>query len=345
MSALALLTALLIGPLLLGACGSPATDGPPDAPTSAPSSSPPSAAPSSAAPSSAAPSSTAPAPDAEPPVAAGSSADLEVDGRPVELAVPAGYDASDPAPLLVALHGFGDSPAGVDEGLGLRDEAARRGMLYALPEGTPDPAGRLFWDAADACCGFDAEPVDDSGYLAEVIRTIADAYAVDPARVAVVGHSNGGFMAYRMACDHADLVTVAVSLAGAMPADDGACSPSEPVTVVQAHGTADTVIAFDGGGTPGGDYTSAPGSAAAWARLDGCADEPRDAAGALDLDTGLAGAETSVASYAGCAAGARVELWTIDGGSHSPSLGDAFAHGVLDVVADPTAAAASGAGR
>src|SRR5690606_30047136 len=138
-------------------------------------------------------------------------------------------------------------------------------------------------------------------------------------RVALVGHSNGGFMAYRAACDHADLVRLVVSVAGAMAADDAACAPERPVSVVQAHGTADPVVSFDGGnladvGLPeGAAYPSAADSVAAWARLDRCDDEPV-AAGTLDLDVGLPGAETSVAAYSGCAGDVRVELWTIDGG-------------------------------
>ena len=62
---------------------------------------------------------------------------------------------------------------------------------------------------------------------------------VDPYRIYVAGHSNGGFMSYRLACTHADRIAAIVSLAGATfdtPAD---CSPTEPVAVLQIHGTAD----------------------------------------------------------------------------------------------------------
>jgi polyhydroxybutyrate depolymerase len=50
-------------------------------------------------------------------------------------------------------------------------------------------------------------------------------------------------MAYRMACDHADQVAAIVSLAGAMYEDTARCTPSEPVGVLQIHGTADDTIA------------------------------------------------------------------------------------------------------
>jgi len=257
---------------------------------------------------------------------------MEIGGRPVDLGVPPTADPAEPAPLLVLLHGFGSDPARVDAQLGLREEAAARGVLYAVPEGTLGADGRRFWNASDACCGRDRSGVDDSAYLALVIRTLAATYAVDPARVAVVGYSNGGFMAYRTACDHADLVSVVVSLAGAMPADDDACRPSRPVTVVQAHGTDDAVIAAGGGRREGHAYPSAPESAEAWARFDGCAAGPAVAPSSRDLWTTSPGAETTVTAWSGCAPGARVELWSIAGAGHAPEPSGGFADAVLDAV-------------
>ncbi|MFC8600093.1 alpha/beta hydrolase family esterase [Isoptericola sp. NPDC057191] len=263
---------------------------------------------------------------------AGAAGTVDVGGRPVQVQVPPGYDPASPAPLLVVLHGFGSDPARVDDLLGLREEAAARGALYVLPEGTTGPDGRRFWNASDACCGAERADVDDSAYLALVVRTLATTYAVDPRRVAVVGYSNGGFMAYRTACDHADLVSTVVSLAGAMPADGRACRPSRPVRVVQVHGTDDPVIRAAGGRREGHAYPGAAASAAAWARLDDCPAPPLTAPGLRDLDTAVPGAETTVTTWAGCADGTSVQLWSIAGADHSPALGTAFATAVLDVA-------------
>ncbi|MFB7798277.1 alpha/beta hydrolase family esterase [Isoptericola sp. NPDC056134] len=263
---------------------------------------------------------------------AGTTGVVDVGGRPVQLHVPPAYQPDLPAPLLVVLHGFGSDAARADAMLGLRDQALARGVLYALPEGTEGPDGRRFWNATDACCGADRAGVDDSAYLAQVIRTLAATYAVDPARVAVVGYSNGGFMAYRTACDHADLVSVVVSLAGAMPADDGACRPSRSVTVVQAHGADDPVIRAGGGVRDGHAYPAAAESAAAWARHDGCAAAPVTAPDRRDLDSAVPGAETRVTTWGGCTGGAEVGLWSIAGADHSPSLAPAFATALLDLV-------------
>jgi polyhydroxybutyrate depolymerase len=268
-------------------------------------------------------------------IAPGESGTVDVDGRPFELAVPVDYDAAGSAPLLVLLHGLGSNPERVDAFWPLRAAAAAHGALFALPQGTTADDGRRFWNAGDACCDFDRSGVDDSTYLADVITEISRTYVVDPARVAVVGYSNGGFMAYRMACEHADLVSHVVVTAGAAPADPARCEPVEPVDVLHVHGTDDPVIEYDGGNFGLADYPSAADSVAAWARLDGCDTGPADHDETIDVDVAIPGAETSVTTYDGCADDARVELWSVGGADHGPSFGLDFAEAVLEFITNP----------
>src|SRR5205085_1985187 len=82
-------------------------------------------------------------------------------------------------------------------------------------------------------------------------------YSVDPRRIFVVGHSNGGFMAYRMACDHSDTVAAIVSVAGAMYDDARKCRAAHPVSVLQVHGPPDNVIPYQGTGINGANVPRA----------------------------------------------------------------------------------------
>ena len=155
-------------------------------------------------------------------------------------------------------------------------------------------------------------------YLTDVIADIQAELAIDPKRIALVGHSNGGFMSYRLACDQAGLVAAIVSLAGASFADPAECAPSEPVSVAQIHGTADDVIRYGGGGPltdVTGPYPGAETTAEAWAAYDGCGETPSELSAKVDVDVLLADgadpAETSVAEWSGCKSGATVQLWTI----------------------------------
>jgi polyhydroxybutyrate depolymerase len=216
--------------------------------------------------------------------------------------------------------------------LGLTALADSRGFLYAHPDGTTDAFGLQFWNATDACCDLMGTGVDDSTYLSGVIAQISAVYSVDPKRVFLIGHSNGGFMSYRMACDHADQIAALVSLAGAMWGDVARCTAKSPVSVLEVHGTADDMITYDGGNILGHAYPSAPTTVSDWVTLDGCTPTPDTSAAMLDLEVTLAGPDTTVTKYGGCKSGGHAELWTIKGGGHIPTLTPDFASGAIDFL-------------
>jgi polyhydroxybutyrate depolymerase len=252
--------------------------------------------------------------------------------RPVTVTLPEGYDPARPAPLLLALHGFGLDAAQVGRLLGLGSVAKTRGIIYAAPEGTADALMNRFWNATDACCDLFGSGVDDVAYLLGLLDEIASKASVDLKRVYVAGHSNGGFMAYRLACDASDRIAAIVSVAGAMPLDEGACEAGGPVSVLQVHGTADAVVPYNGGALGNGKQVpSADDSVAPWAGRAGCGAEPT-AGAPLDLESSLAGAETRVDAYGGCADGVDVALWSVQGGPHEPSLSPEAPGRVVDFL-------------
>ena len=247
----------------------------------------------------------------------------------VPIVVPDQLDDQDPRPLVLWLHGFAGSGLEQEPYFDLRSEVDERGFLLCLPDGTTDLAGTRFWNATDACCDLaDLEP-DDSGYLRGLIETIIGDYPVDLDRIHITGWSNGGFMSYRMACDHADLVASIATLAGATFLDVTQCTPSEPVHVLQLHGTLDDVIAYDGG-CYDGCHPSAPETVRIWAQYNGC-DLVETADQNMDVDAGVVGDETEVIRYdQSCTSGGSTELWTLNFGGHEPLLVDWFSTLILD---------------
>lgn len=257
--------------------------------------------------------------------------------------VPASYDPGRPAPLLILLHGYGSS-GGEHEGyFHLGATAEERGFLYAYPDGTVDSTGARFWNATDACCDIDRSGLADDAYLGDLITTIQAKLSVDPKRIYLIGHSNGGFMSYRMACAHADQIAAIVSLAGATFAKPADCVPSYPVGVLQIHGTADEVVAFKGGtleglgsGKPMAPYPGAESTVSAWATYDDCGTTTSVLDEHVDVDADLsdagAPAEASVKQWTGCGPGGAVELWTMPRGTHDPTISRSFPDAVLDFL-------------
>ena len=259
--------------------------------------------------------------------------ELSVDaGRgPVTVYFPDSYTPSEPLPVVLLLHGYSSSGAAVEAWLNLVSLVDSREFVYAHPNGTVDSLGFRFWNATDACCNLFGSPVDDSQYLSDLLDEIELQLAVDPARVHFMGHSNGGFMSYRMACDHAQRIASIASLAGATWSTPGQCAPDEPVHVLQIHGTQDGTIAYGGGSLFGTPYPGAQASVEQWAGFGGCVLAGTFFPAALDLVANLAGSETDVTVYdQGCLPGGSGELWTMVGAPHSPSFTPDFSPAAID---------------
>lgn len=270
-----------------------------------------------------------------PPVAA--APDAGGDGgilgrRPYTLLVPDAYDAAKATPLVFMLHGYSANGAAEEALMQLSATAQEHVFLYAYADGTRDSKGERFWNATDACCDFEHVPVDDVGYIDAILADIAAKYNVDAKRVFLVGHSNGGFMAHRYACERAATVAAIVSLAGATWEDPSICKPTVPVAVVQVHGDADQEIGYDGGANTDIDgaahpYPSAHETVARWAALDTCA-QPLSDGGTLSIDLSRPDDSTQVERYGGCPTTSGVELWTMHGSGHIPALGPSWGESI-----------------
>ncbi|MGH9040838.1 MAG: alpha/beta hydrolase family esterase [Acidimicrobiia bacterium] len=253
--------------------------------------------------------------------------------RPYGLKVPEGYDGKSAVPLVVLLHGYSSNGPAQNAYFRLSAEADRAGFLLAYPDGTRDVMGNRFWNATDACCDFFGSGVDDVAYLSSVLDEIAGDYSVDQARVYLVGHSNGAFMAHRYACDHAGRVAAIVTLAGMQWQDPAQCQPTRPVSVLHVHGEDDGTIRYEGGSTPKGPYPGAVTTAATWAAKNGCSGDLATTGRSVDLDGTVAGEETTVDRYGGCIPGLDVELWTIGSGSHVPAFNENWAPAIWEFMA------------
>jgi polyhydroxybutyrate depolymerase len=239
-------------------------------------------------------------------------------GRVYVLNTPPAATLGKPMPLIVLLHGYGSSGQGQSTYFGLDAQVAKRGFLLAKPDGTHDTDGseKRYWSAFPPAAA--PSPVDDVAFLMALVNDVGAAYSVDPDRVYLMGHSNGAFMAYRMACDHAETFAAVVALAGAV--EPSRCHPSHPVSVAVVHGTEDQIIKVEGGQAGANlHYGSLAQTVAVWMKADHCGG-PLRSVGRDDLVSNaffrlsaIWGAETDIERASGCEDGSDVELWMIEG--------------------------------
>ncbi|MBK7401882.1 MAG: alpha/beta fold hydrolase [Myxococcales bacterium] len=235
---------------------------------------------------------------------------------------PEGADPKKPLPLIVVLHGYGASGLLQSVYFRLDKLVDEKQFLLVAPDGSSNKGGPRFWAAVDGCCEADGKKVDDVKWIKGLVDEIASVWTVDPKRIFLVGHSNGGAMAYRLACEPSHPFAAAFLLAPAFFEAHTACAPTQPISIRHLHGTADETVAYDGGTIgllgPTLSFVSAPKAVAAFAAHNGCAATPDESAPAVDLDLDLPGAETKPARYLGCRDGVATELYTLAGAKHVP---------------------------
>ncbi|MCA9665090.1 MAG: hypothetical protein KC503_05860 [Myxococcales bacterium] len=218
-------------------------------------------------------------------------------------------------PLVLMLHGYGASGAGVARGLGYAALVERAPLLLLAPDGRFNRVRRRFWRADPLCCDFfdGGKGDDDARYLRSLLERVIATYPVDRRRIYAVGHSNGGNMAYRLACFASDLLAAVVSFAGST--HRAGCAPRRgALSVLQIHGDADPVVPYTPKrvGRPLGRVAALPGAVGAlsmWGDLLGCK-------GTLGEPSTLA-LHITARSVASCAPRVDATLWTVRGGDHT----------------------------
>jgi polyhydroxybutyrate depolymerase len=219
--------------------------------------------------------------------------------RTARVHVPASYDPTKPTPLVINVHGltsYADQQAQLSHAIAKSDAA---GFIVIHPEGTGTPRS---WNAGACCAPASTEGVDDLGFTSALVDEAAARLCVDPARIYLMGLSNGGHMAYAAACRLADTFAAVASVAGTL--QESPCEPSRPVPLLQVHGNADLIVGYAGGES----------SVATWKAKNGCTSS------ATTYDHGAA----SCVTHTGCTAGADVVFCSIAGGGHQWPGGDAL---------------------
>ncbi len=218
-------------------------------------------------------------------------------------------------PLVVLLHGHGSSGVKIERSTGMSDKADKETFIAAFPDGRGDPRG---WQVFDDPSGNN----DDVAYIGQLIDTLKKLYAVDPKRIYVAGHSNGGMLAYHLGVAMPDkLAGIGVSAALLGKAFAGGNRPTS-VTLVAIHGKADNVVPYDGsdGDIPYHQgFLSAPASVEEFARRNGC-----DGA----LEKTRANGNVVEKTYSGCDNSSAVVFVTVNDLTHKWS-GDRHGFGKI----------------
>jgi len=220
------------------------------------------------------------------------------------LHVPPALVRDEPVPLVLSLHGAMGWPALQRDITGWNRLADEKGFIVAYAGGRGTGPKAWFMHGAD-----DPTTMPDVRFVADLLDRLQTQYRIDPTRIYVEGLSNGGGMAFVLACTMPSRVAAAGLVASAQSLPPTWCRQREPVPMIAVHGSADTIVPYAGGNSPIAPrpFPAVEHWVAHWARLNGCA--------ARSMKQPVA-ADVARTAYDSCGQGASVELYTVQGGGH-----------------------------
>lgn len=150
-------------------------------------------------------------------------------------------EKTEEAPLVLMLHGAGQSPEGFREMIHFEKQANPLGYAVVYVAGATNPSDTTLpvgWNS-----GISSTGNRDVEFLVTLAEYLQQEYLFDKERTYAVGFSNGAFMVHRLAMEASDTFSAVASVAGKMPARIWEeRNKKNKISVLQITGEKDEVI-------------------------------------------------------------------------------------------------------
>lgn len=164
-------------------------------------------------------------------------------------------DSPEGAPLVVMLHGYGNTAESFRSTVHFEEDANALGYVVAYVTGAPSPNDATSSNGWNS--GIEIDGNKDVEFLVALAEYLQEAYALDDKRTYAVGFSNGAFMTHRLAMEAGDTYSAVVSVAGMMQESIwNERKESNEVSVFQITGEKDDVVPKNSDGSA--RYAKAP---------------------------------------------------------------------------------------
>jgi polyhydroxybutyrate depolymerase len=223
-------------------------------------------------------------------------AQVSLEERGYMVYIPSTYNGDEALPLVITLHGYGDTGAAYARGTNWAETAEEYGFVVGFLNGYQHE-----WNSSPG--GSHNE--NDTAAILEFIEFIAGQVHINPDRIYLVGFSNGGSMAYRALCETDDMFAGVAVVSGLMWRGLD-CDTDAQASLLVIHGTADTVVPFMGSD----DTLSSPQVVTYWSQANNCRDT-----NVREYDEAYTGLQ--IQFYQQCDEGAMVMLYAIPGLGHT----------------------------
>ena len=222
---------------------------------------------------------------------------IAVDGQDRSFRVFRPQKLRESTPLVVVMHGWGFTAKRTERQYGWDALATSQRFVVAYPLGI----GRS-WNAGGGCCGAAAQRrVDDVAFISAMVERLTDVLPIDDQRIYAAGMSNGGVLAYALACR----TSLFAAIGAVATTQIGACEKPHPTSLMHVHGLADPIVRYDGKAGLFPATQPVPAVLENWLRIDKCRKPTQSRRGAAAI------------ARAACADGREVTLVVIGGEGHT----------------------------
>lgn len=168
--------------------------------------------------------------------------DFEGKTRYYMVFLPNNYTGANNYPLVIYLHSYGGGAQAEMNYTQLNQVGDTYDFMIVYPNARPN------WNSGIGDNpSWETPEINDVGFINALIDALNNSYSIDLERIYATGYSNGGFMAYKLACQLSHRIAAVASVGGVMSTTTlSACNPLRTMPVLQIHGTKDEWVSMDG---------------------------------------------------------------------------------------------------
>jgi polyhydroxybutyrate depolymerase len=160
---------------------------------------------------------------------------ISVDGTARDYLLVTPRQMNKPLPLVVALHGIGDSPAGMAEHSGLDSLASKEAAIVVYPG-----AMRAMWRISESVPGNENR---DIVFLDALVDQLSSQYRIDSRRIYAVGMSHGASFAQLWAAHRSTRISAVVAHSGDAPSAMAMPERAFPILLIVGSDDTEATVA------------------------------------------------------------------------------------------------------
>lgn len=182
--------------------------------------------------------------------------------------LPSSYSNLVPHALILNFHGYGGSAFSQEHDSGFDTIADANNAIVVYPEGSEDNHGMRGWNTGL----HPSITADDVLFVSDMLNQLQGNLCINQNQIFATGFSNGGGFVNMLACTLSNRIAAFAPVSGSYVTSFKNCNVDRPVSLMEIHGSADTVVPYQGNTT---DHEPPILSwATSWAKHDSCHQKP-----------------------------------------------------------------------